>query len=94
MKVGGDVLAPNLISGPDPKFPRPLFHKPKPGIVLVGLIVSTDGAPTNVHIVKSGGDTFDKSALDAVKQYLFQPATLHGNPVPVEIKIEVQFKIF
>jgi TonB family protein len=94
MKVGGDVLPPKLISTVEPKYPRPLFHKRKPGLVLVGLTVPVDGVPTDVHIVKTGGDTFDKSALAAVQQYRFQPASLHGKPVPVAINVEVHFEIF
>jgi TonB family protein len=94
MRVGGDVLPPKLISTVEPKYPRPLFHKSKPSLVLVGLTVPVDGVPTDIHIVKSGGDTFDKSALTAVEQYHFQPASLHGKPVPVAINVEVNFKIF
>jgi TonB family protein len=94
MKVGGDVLPPKLISSVEPKYPRPLFHKRKPSLVLVGLTVPADGIPTDIHIVKSGGDTFDKSALTAVQQYRFQPATLLGKPVSVAINVEVLFEIF
>jgi TonB family protein len=94
MKVGGDVLPPKLISTVEPKYPRPLFHKRKPSLVLVGLTVPVDGVPTDIHIVKSGGDAFDKSALTAVQQYRFQPASLHGKPVPVAINVEVNFRIF
>jgi len=94
MKVGGDVLPPKLISTVEPKYPRPLFHKRKPSLVLVGLTIPVDGVPTDIHIVKSGGDTFDKSALTAVQQYRFQPASLHGKPVPVAINVEVHFEIF
>jgi protein TonB len=94
LKVGGDVLPPKLISTVEPKYPRPLFHKPEPSNVLVSLTVPVSGIPTDIRIVKSGGATFDKSALNAVQQYRFQPSTLHGKPVPVAINVEVQFKIF
>jgi TonB family protein len=94
MKVGGDVLPPKLISSVQPKYPHPLFHKPKPSRVLVGLTVAADGVPRSIHIVKSGGDAFDKSAVTAVQQYRFQPATLHGNPVSVAINVDVNFQIF
>jgi protein TonB len=94
MKVGGDVLPPKLISTVELKYPRPLFHKPKASLVLVGVTVPVDGIPTDLHIVKSGGAAFDKSALNAVKRYRFQPATLHDKPVPVTLNIEVNFQIF
>jgi TonB family protein len=95
MKVGGDVLPPKLIFSVKPKtFPFKPFHKHGTTIVLVGLTVPEDGIPKNVHIVKSGGSSFDKSALIAVNQYRFQAATLHGKPVPTEVNIEVLFKVF
>ena len=94
LEVGGNVLPPKLISSVEPKYPRPLFHKPKPSNVIVGVTIPIDGIPTNIHIVKSGGATFDKSALKAVSQYRFQPSTLYGKPVSTSIKIEVEFMVF
>jgi TonB family protein len=95
MKIGGDVLPPKLIFSVKPKtFPFKPFHKHGTTVVLVGLIVPPNGIPTDVHIVKSGGDSFDKSALTAVNQYRFQPATFHGNPVSTKVNIEVLFKVF
>lgn len=94
MNVGGDVLPPKLIATVEPKYPRPLFHKPKPSNVIVGLTVSTDGVPADIHIVKTGGAAFDKAAMKAVKQYRFQAATLHGEPVSVVLNVQVNFQIF
>lgn len=48
----------------DPKSPRSIFHKPKPSLVLVRLTVSAEGIPTDVHVIKSGGDTFDKGCTE------------------------------
>jgi TonB family protein len=36
----------------------------------------------------------DEQALAAVTQYKFKPATLQGKPVPVEVSIEVNFRIY
>ena len=94
MKVGGEILPPVLIHSVDPKYPRPLFGKAKPSSVLIDLVVTDKGDPTKISIVRSGGDKFDKNAIDAVRQYQFKPAMLHGETVPVEINIEVQYKIF
>ena len=94
MKVGGDVLPPKLISTVEPNYPRPLFPTRRTSLVLVGITVPVNGIPTDIHIVKSGGASFDKSAQNAVKQYRFQPATLHGQPVSVTLNIEVNFQLF
>ena len=87
-------MPPVLIASVEPEFKRSLFHKRKPGTVLIGLTVPVDGVPTDVHIIKSGGTYFDKSALTAVNQYRFRPATKNGTPVPVKINVEVNFRIF
>ena len=94
MKVGGDVKPPVLIYSVEPNPPHPHFHKPKPRTILIGLMVAVDGTPANVRIVESGGKAYDKAAIAAVKQYRFRPATLHGQPVPVEIKVEVNIEYF
>jgi periplasmic protein TonB len=36
----------------------------------------------------------DKKAVEAVKQYTFEPATLRGQPVAVQVNIEVNFRIY
>jgi TonB family protein len=94
LKIGGDILPPVLVSSVEPKFKRPLFHKAEDGVVLVGLTIPINGIPTDIHIVRSGGHIYDKSALDAVRQYRFRAATEHGKPVPVIINVEVHYKVF
>jgi TonB family protein len=96
LNVGGDVLPPKLIHSVKPKLEvkRFSFHPPKSCVVLVGLTVPIDGVPTNVHTVRACNDAFDKAALDAISQYRFQPSTLHGEPVPVNLNVEVNFKIY
>jgi TonB family protein len=36
----------------------------------------------------------DQKAVEAVRHYRFKPATLQGKPVPVEVNIEVNFRIY
>jgi len=40
------------------------------------------------------GKGLDEKAIEAVKQYRFKPAMYDGHPVPVELNIEVSFKLF
>jgi TonB family protein len=103
--VGDSVTAPQLLYKVDPEFTKEAKKRKINGITIINLIVDTDGNPTNVHVQHSMADSADKkhraaalsldqAALDAVKQYKFAPATLQGKPVPVELNVEVNFKIF
>jgi TonB family protein len=93
-KIGGDVHAPVLLKSVAPRYPRSWFGKDAPSVVVVGLVVTETGQPNNLHIVRSGGDKFDKNAIDAVKKYRFQPATKAGQPVPVQLNVEVRYQIY
>jgi TonB family protein len=94
LKIGGDVLPPVLTHSANPKFARGLRTTNVNAIVRVGLVVNTAGKPTKIHIVKSLEPSFDKNCMDAVARYRFKPATLHGQPVPVELVVEVTVDTF
>lgn len=92
--VGNGVLPPQLLYAKDPKF-SPQARKAKyGGIATVSLIVDAQGNPQNVHIIRHLKMGLDEEALEAVSHYKFKPATLQGNPVPVEVNIEVNFQIY
>ena len=60
------------------------------GKVLLRVIVGKDGKVTNPKVV-SGPGILRNAALDAVKQWLFKPAMLNGEPAEQEIQIAVNF---
>ena len=93
-KIGGDVLPPTLTHQVEPKYPRPFLGRPKASHVVLGLVVDAQGLPTKIHVVTTGGEDFDKNAIKAVEQYRFGPATENGKPVPVEVNIDVQFRVY
>jgi TonB family protein len=55
-------------------------------------IVGVDGKPTATEVVRSGGEAFDASAINAVSQCRFAPGGLNGKAVPVRIDVEVPFR--
>ena len=75
------------------------------GNVLVALTIDTDGNPENVRVFRFATALTDKQhrhvalsldqpAVDAIKKYKFAPATYQGKPVPFDLIVEVNFKIF
>ncbi|MHB1021975.1 MAG: TonB family protein [Acidobacteriaceae bacterium] len=92
--VGNGVTAPKLIYSVDPTFPESASQSRGKftGICILGLTVDETGTPRNIHIVRSLSPAFDASAIKAVQQYRFKPATFKGKAVPVAISIETNFK--
>lgn len=64
-------------------------HMSKLPISLVSLTVDEKGKPRDICILKVLGYGLDKEAFDTIARYRFDPAKLHGKPVPVRINIVV-----
>jgi periplasmic protein TonB len=92
--VGGGVSAPQLVFAPDPEFSDEARRAKYQGVCVVSLIVDAQGNPQRVQVVRHLGMGLDEKAVEAVRQYKFKPATLQGKPVPVEVNIEVNFRIY
>jgi TonB family protein len=89
----------------DPRFTVEARRKRVSGICTISFVVDETGAPRDLHVVKSIAEglpqklqaaalSLDENALKAVSQYRFQPAILKNRPVPVEMKIEVNFRFY
>ncbi len=93
-RVGGDVTAPKLIFAPDPEYSKAALQAKYQGVCVVALIVDTQGKPKRIRVTRHLGMGLDHQAIEAVKQYTFEPATRFGKPVAVNIQIEVNFRFF
>jgi TonB family protein len=94
MHVGDGVSPPVLVYSVDPKYTAKARSKKYQGVCVLGLIVDKDGHPQDVHVVRKLGMGLDEKAVEAVQQYRFKPAYYKGNPVPVRVNVEVNFKIY
>ncbi|NYF89664.1 energy transducer TonB [Tunturiibacter empetritectus] len=103
--AGDGVTAPKLIHSVEPEFSDKARKKKVGGNCLVSFIVRTDGTPTDIHLTRSIADsvpqkdrevalTLDQNCVKAVEQYRFEPASYRGSPVPFELKVEVNFRIY
>ena len=53
--------------------------------------MGVDGRPSNIRVLSSLGMGLDEKAIEAVKNWKFEPAMKDGHPVRVEIAVEVDF---
>ena len=78
---------------PRPDYPLEVACAGVGGTVVLTVTVGIEGKPTEVLLVQSSGNaTLDKSALERVPSWQFNPATRNGKPVPLSIQVPVNFK--
>jgi bla regulator protein BlaR1 len=92
--VGGEVSAPTLIFAPNPQFTDKAIKAKYQGVCVLSLIVDAQGKPQEIKVVRHLEMGLDQKAIEAVQQYKFTPALLHGKPVPVEVNLEVNFRLY
>ena len=91
--VGG-VTAPRAIYKPDPEYSTEARQAKYQGTVILSLIVGADGRPRGIKVARSLGMGLDENAVEAVRQWRFEPATKDGKPVAVSVEVEVAFRLF
>jgi TonB family protein len=93
-RVGGGVSAPVPVYQPEAQFSEEARKTKHQGTVLLSLVVGADGRPRDMRVVRPLGMGLDEKALEAVKQWRFDPAKRDGVPVAVYISVEVNFNLY
>jgi len=92
IRVGGNVQAAKIVRQPKPIYP-PLAKQARiSGVVRFNAVIGKDGTIQNLQLV-SGHPLLVQSAQDAVKQWVYQPTLLNGEPVEVVTQIDVNFTL-
>ncbi len=92
--VGGGVSAPRVIYEPDPEYSEEARKAKYQGVCVLYLIVGADGKPRDVRVLRSLGLGLDEKAIEAVRQWKFDPAMKDGKPVAVEVSVQVDFHLY
>jgi protein TonB len=91
-RVGGAVQAAKLVNRVQPVYP-PLARQTRiSGTVKLHAIIGKDGNVQKLE-VESGHPLLVQAALDAVRQWRYQPTLLNGEPVEVDTEIDVIFSL-
>jgi periplasmic protein TonB len=92
--VGGGVSAPRVIYQVDPEFSEEARKAKYQGTCTLMLVVDAQGHPTKIRVANSLGMGLDEKAIEAVRNWRFEPSMKDGHPVPVEIAVEVDFHLY
>jgi TonB family protein len=93
VRVGGNVKVPIVLRKVDPIYPEGARLARASGIVIVETVIDKTGRVTDAVVLKSLPYGLSEAALDAVKQWVFEPGTQNGRPVNVIFNLTVNFKL-
>ena len=89
------VGMPSCLYCPDPQYSDEARKAKYQGVVVLLVVITTDGRATNIQVLKSPGLGLDEKAIEAVRQWKFRPAAgPSGKIVPTQVPIEVTFRLF
>jgi TonB family protein len=90
--VGAHIPPPKKERDVRPAFPKEAQAVELDGIVIVELFLDENGAVTDAHLSRPI-PMLDEAALEAVKQWRFQPTIIDGRAVPTRLTVTVNFTL-
>ena len=77
-----------------PVYPPRCLRMGTEGLVKVRVLVGEDGVPQEISLAKSSGESLlDEAAMDAVREWIFEPAMRNGLPARAWAVVPIEFKI-
>ena len=90
--VGGDVKQAKLISSVPPVYPTLARAQHVSGGVTIDALIDANGRVTTMQVI-SGHTLLQQAAMDALKQWKYQPAMLDGKAAPMHLTVTIQFHL-
>ena len=92
VRVGGNIRPPTRTHFAEPIYPQAARAAAVQGVVILELVVGADGGVSNARVLRSI-PLLDQAALDAVRQWRYEPTLLNGVPTPVIMTATVNFSL-
>ena len=92
VSVSQEVMAGKILDKVNPKYPEAAKKAKIQGTVLLNTIIGKDGTVEHLDVA-SGPEELAPSALDAVRQWIYKPYLLNGDPVEVQSTVTVTYTL-
>ncbi len=92
-EAGKDVSKPRVVKEVRPRYPAEAKNRKVQGGVELQCVVRSDGAVTDIRVTRPLDSALDVAAIDALKQWVFEPGLKDGRPVNVRVTVEFTFTL-
>ena len=90
--VGGEVRQARLVSTVPPEYPSLARAQHVFGGVTIDALIDANGRVTKMKVL-SGPTLLEQAAMDALRQWKYEPAMLDGKAVPMHLTVTIQFRL-
>ncbi len=84
---------PTAVSRPPPVYPYSMRRNRISGSVTLLFVIDETGRVRDARVEDSTHREFERPALDAVRQWRFEPGVRDGEPVPTLVRTPVEFRL-
>ena len=89
------LVLPALLQQVEPDYDADRARRGVQGAADVEIVISTEGKVSLARILNSTtDDLLDEAALEAVRQWIFEPGSLRGELVPVRAIVTINFRVY
>ena len=93
LRVKGTIAQSNLATKVQPTYPVAAKSAGVQGTVEFEIVVTKDGVPAELRVLRSPSDDLSESALEAVRQWRYRPTLLNGSPVEIVSTVIVNYTL-
>lgn len=92
LQASGEIREPKKIRHVPPVYPESARRARVHGVVILQCTINPDGRVGGVKVL-SAASPLDAAAVDAVRQWAYEPTLLNGVAVPVVVTVKLTFKL-
>ncbi|MCK7482729.1 MAG: energy transducer TonB [Candidatus Moduliflexus flocculans] len=92
VRAEGEIKPPRLVKEVAPVYPEVARQAGVQGVVILGVKTDEQGQVADTIVLRSI-PLLDQAAIDAVRQWVYEPFVQDGKPVPVVFNVTVRFEL-
>lgn len=93
LRVGGSIREPRIRYRAQPTYPDGAKEARAAGVVILELTIAPEGHVVDAKVLRGVHPELDQAAIDAVKEWVYEPTIVGGSPVPLLMTVTVRFAL-